>query len=233
MDKQEIYCALCDLRSSGLFGALEEELLDQVDKAKTVHSYQARQVIFHEGTPPLAIYCIRTGRVKIFRSTNRGEEQVIRILGPGDTFGHRPLLANEPYAASAEAIEETEICVLPKQVLLALLAQSPKLAFELLKRLSKELRVSEDLLLELSQRTVKQRSAGLLLMFLEHCGERVEEGVRLAIPIQRKEMAQMVGTTPETFSRTLHDLAEAGVIILSRSEIVVRSETSLRKIVGD
>lgn len=232
-DVREVTCALCDLRKIGLFGALEDDFLGRVDTEKTVHLYRQRQVVFHEGTPPLAIYCIRAGRVKLYRTGSKGEEVVLRILVPGDVFGHRPLLAGELYAATAEAIEEAEVCVLPKQTLIELLRVSPSLALEMLARLSRDLRVSEDQLLDVSQRSVKQRAANLLLMFLEGCGERIDGGVKLAIPIQRKEMAQMVGTTPETFSRTLHDLAERQAIALSRSEIVVIDEKLLRQIAGE
>ncbi|MFH1277362.1 MAG: Crp/Fnr family transcriptional regulator [Candidatus Eisenbacteria bacterium] len=230
---KEVVCAFCDLRKIGLFGALEEDFLSRVDEEKTVHSYRARQVIFHEGTPPLAIYCVRAGRVKLYRSGSKGEEVVLRILGPGDVFGHRPLLAGELYAATAEAIEEAEVCVLPKQTLTELLRVSPSLAFEMLARLSRDLRISEDQLIDLSQRSVKQRAASLLLTFLEGSGESVDGGIKLSIPIQRKEMAQMVGTTPETFSRTLHDLAERGLVSLSRSEIIVVDEAALRRVSGD
>ncbi|MFH1681549.1 MAG: Crp/Fnr family transcriptional regulator [Candidatus Eisenbacteria bacterium] len=230
---QKIACLLCDLRRIGLLAKVDEKLLDRVECEKVIHRFKPRQVVFHEGTPPLAAYCLREGRVKLYRSGKRGEEIVLRVVGPGAAFGYRPLLCDELYAVTAEAIEESEICVLPKQVLLDLLRESPSFAADLLARVARELRLSEDQLLDLTQKSVRQRSAGLLLMFVEGCGEKTDGGIRLSIPVQRKEMAQMVGTTPETFSRTLHDLAERGILSLSRSTIVVTDEAELRRLAED
>jgi len=230
MTGKEIRCAICDIRSSGLFGAIDEKHLDEVDRNKTIRVYRPRQVIVYEGTPPLAIYCIRTGHVKLYKTGNRSEDHVLRILGPGDTFGYRPLLANEPFAATAEAIDEAEICAMPRQVLMDLLEKSPSLAFEIMTRLSRELRISEDQLMNLAQRSVRQRAAQLLLMLAEGCGKETEEGIEISLPLQRKDMAQMIGTTPETFSRTLHDLADRNLIRLSRSEIVIRDRDGLVRV---
>ncbi|MBM3321385.1 MAG: Crp/Fnr family transcriptional regulator [Candidatus Eisenbacteria bacterium] len=230
---KKIPCAVCDMRKNGLLSRVEERLLERVEGAKVIHRFGPRQVIFHEGTPPLAVYCLRAGRVKLYRSGKRGEEVVLRVLGPGAAFGYRPLLCEELYAVTAESIEESEVCVLPRQVLTDLLRDSPSFAIDLLARIARELRYSEDQLLDLTQKSVLERTSGLLVMFLENCGEKTDGGIRLAIPIQRKEMAQMVGTTPETFSRTLHELAERGIIVLSRSDIVVRDEAALRQAVGE
>jgi CRP-like cAMP-binding protein len=230
MSAKEIRCTLCDIRASGLFGAVDLEYLDEVDRSKTVRVYRPRQVIVYEGTPPLAVYCIRAGHVKLYKSGGRSEDHVLRILGPGDTFGARPLLANEPFAATAEAIDEAEICAMPRQVLMDLIEKCPSLAFEIMTRLSRELRISEDQLLNLAQRSVRQRAAQLLLMLADGCGKEVEGGTQISLPLQRKDMAQMIGTTPETFSRTLHDLGAKDLIVLSRSEIVIRNRDALVRI---
>ncbi len=228
----KIRCLFCEIRQDGLFRRVGDDKMERVECEKVLHRYRAHQIIFHEGTPPLAVYCIRTGMVKLFRSGKRGEDVVLRVLGPGEAFGYRPVLCDEPYAASAEAVEATEVCVVPKQTLLDLLRDEPAFALDLLARVAYELRVSEDQILDLTQRTVLQRTAGLLVTFVEACGERTNGGIRLAIPVQRKEMAQMVGTTPETFSRTLRDLADKGILSLSRLEMVVTDETALRRQAG-
>jgi CRP/FNR family transcriptional regulator len=165
--------------------------------------------------------------VKLYKTGSRSEDHVLRILGPGDTFGYRPLLASEPFAATAEAIDEAEICAMPRQVLMDLLEKSPSLAFEIMSRLSRELRISEDQLMNLAQRSVRQRAAQLLLMLAEGCGKEGENGISITLPLQRKDMAQMIGTTPETFSRTLHELAEQNLILLTRSQIVIRDQDAL------
>jgi CRP/FNR family transcriptional regulator len=218
------------MRSECLLREVDEKALDQVDREKVLHRYRARQVVFHEGTPPLAVYCIRSGMVKLYRAGRRGEEIVLRVLMPGDAFGYRPLLCGEPYAASAEVIEPADVCVIPRQTLIDVLRSGPAFALDLLARLARELRASEDQLHQLTQKTVLQRAAGLLVMLAESRGEAENGGIRIAIPIQRKEMAHMIGTTPETFSRTLRELSLQGALVLSRSDIVVTDSEALRRL---
>lgn len=88
------------------------------------------------------MYCIFSGRVKLYKQKKNGELQVIRLLGPGDVFGYRALFASEPYAVTAEAIETATVCAITKNMLFEVMRKSPDLTFQFLSKLSQELTVT-------------------------------------------------------------------------------------------
>jgi CRP/FNR family transcriptional regulator len=225
-------CPVCGLRTTTVFCGLQGQLLEELDRAKTVHVYRAGQGIFYEGAPALAVHCIRTGRVKLVKIGPHGDELVIRLLGPGETFGYRAILANEPYSATAEAVEETTVCTIPRETLLSLIRRSPNLAFEFLAKLAREMRLSEELMMELRQERVRQRTAHFMLMLIEEGGEEPVPGMMVRLPMKRKDIARMIGTSPETLSRTLRHLADRGILDVGRSEIGITNLVALRRLAG-
>ncbi|MBN1825113.1 MAG: Crp/Fnr family transcriptional regulator [Candidatus Eisenbacteria bacterium] len=230
IDSKQAGCIQCLTRRSGLLQVLDGEMLERADREKRLQVYKRRQVIFHQGSAPSHVFCIHSGQVKLYKMGSKSEEQVIRVLGPGDAFGYRPLLAGETYASTAVALERTEVCAIPERTFFDLLELSPRLARVVMERLAREVRIFEDQVIGLSQRSVLQRTAHLILMMLKGCGEKTDHGVRLSAPMKRMEMAQMIGTTPETFSRTLHSLANEEILSLSRSEILVRDIEGLKRL---
>ena len=230
MNTLDPHCTVCGPEARGVFCVLAGSHLQRLDREKSVHTYERGESIFYAGNPPVAVYCVYSGRVKLYKLGRRGEEQVIRLLGSGEMTGYRALLADEPYAATAEAIERTVICTISRSTLISLVRESPELALNLLAKMAQELRRSEELMVSRTEDTVGVRTAQLLLWL---CGNsrHVSAGpVQITVPLRRAEMAQMIGTTPETLSRTLHQFALRGFLELSRVEISVLDLTGLRKI---
>lgn len=224
-------CSKCEVRCSGLFSPLTGSLLKWANKEKQEKEYRRRETIFKEGAATKHIYCIRSGRVKVFRTGSNGEDHVIRMLGPGDAFGYRPILAGEPYTGAAIALEESTVCLLSRNIFIELLEQSSCFSVLVMKRLAVDLGTFEEQVAGLYQRTVLQRTAHLLLMMMQGCGVKTDEGTEISASMKRLEMAQMVGTTPETFSRTLRELADEDLISLSRSSILVRDDEALQNLI--
>lgn len=229
MVKDDLHCAICGQRSSSVFCALEGDHLDFLDREKVVYEYDRGQALFYEGHHATAVYSIYSGRVRLFKVGRKDEETTIRLLGPGDIVGYRALLADEPFAATAEAVVPSTVCVISRDTILALLRQSPNLALEMLARLSRELRTSEDQMIAFLQESVRQRTARLLLWLAEK-GEKGDNSAALDVPLRRKELAQMVGTTPETLSRTLHQFADSGFIELTRTKILINKILPLKRL---
>lgn len=227
MKPKDLCCFDCGQQANTIFRSLPRSLLARLEREKTVHEYQRGQIIFYEGDQPFVLYCIYSGRVKLYKVGRKAEPYVIRLLGLGEIMGYRALLANEPYAATSEAVEPAIICTISKETLFDLLKKSPELTFSLLAKLIVELRTSEEQILSLVQESVRQRTARLLLSFLEGGGEKNKKETRIEVPLSRNEMAQMVGTTPETFSRTLHYFAKRGILRLTRSEILLTNLSAL------
>lgn len=198
-----------------------------------VSRYDDRQIIFQEGNPALSVFCVRAGIVKLSKTSATGEPLIIRLLGPGRLIGYRPLLSDEPLAASAEAVGEVQLCAVPALVFRRLLEESPTFALRMLALMASELRISEEQALILAHESVRARTVRQLLGFLSDTGVSLESGAPVVVPLLRRELAQMVGTGPETLSRTLHRLAKDGALRLTRTEIWVENPRRLRAIVGD
>ena len=226
-------CAVCKWRLTGLICGLNTRARDRLEQDKTTHVFRRGQPIFCAGAPAQALYVVRSGRVKVFRTWRGGEEQVLRLLGPGETLGYRPLLANEPNAASAEAVEEATLCIIPTATVRELLRGEPGLALELLAKLARELRLSEDLMMDLLHRPVRQRAARLLLSLIEGSRDAAEPTVIQSQHLRRQDMARMIGTTPETFSRMLRGFTQRGIVTLTRDRIRIRDHALLRWVAGE
>lgn len=220
-------CSLCGRKSGEPLCDLAGEDRSIFREVRTEAEYPAGHVIFHQGQPPLAVYCLSAGGVKIYKTAASGGQIIIRVLGPGELLGYRPVLGNEPYAATAEAVTATTACVIARESFLAGLSRSPTLCMRLLEKMARELRISEDQLLNLASEPVRKRLARLLVLMLQAAGTPLQENMLVPTTCRRAEMAQMIGTTPETLSRTLRLLASQRLIRSTRTEIRVLDPNGL------
>ena len=207
---------------------LPKYFLDRLEQQKVVFNFQSGQMIFSEGNPAFLVYHIFSGYVKLSKSGWRGEKLVIRLRGPGDIFGHRAILAGEPYQAEAMALEATKVCAIQKEIFLEAIKESPEFAFRIMAKISSDLRASEEQTMSIAHEEVKQRVARLLLFLVENHEEMIKNRLVLPNSLSRVEMAQMVGTTPESFSRTLKLFIEKKYIESTRNEIKVINPDGLR-----
>ncbi|MBD3297490.1 MAG: cyclic nucleotide-binding domain-containing protein [candidate division Zixibacteria bacterium] len=233
MTKSEsIHCDICGHRAESVFCSLAGMHLDQLDRDKQVYQFRPGQALYYEQHPSTAVYCVYEGRVKVYKVGRRNEEIVIRLLGPGDTTGFRAMLADEPYAATAEAIDNCTVCAITKDTITGLLRSSPDLAIRFLGQLANELRVSEEQMVSIAQQSVLQRTARLLIWLQETAGGKAEDGVHFHVPLLRKELALMIGATPESLSRTLQSLQARNLIELTRSTIAIKDRSRLIRLAG-
>jgi CRP-like cAMP-binding protein len=228
MKRKNLDCAVCANFPNSIFFGVNKSILGRLRQERWIQNYQPGQTITFEGSPSFAMHCIHSGLVKLYKVGKKAEPLVIRLLIPGDTIGCSAVLANAPYSATSEAIEPTIVCTISRQTLFELLRKSVDLALRLLEKMAQELRTSDELMLVLTQQSVRQRTARLLLFLLEKSEEESKTGGPLKVPIFRKEMAQMIGTTPETISRTLRYFAQHGILRLTRSEIYIENPHTLQ-----
>jgi CRP/FNR family transcriptional regulator len=219
-------------QAASLSGGLGPRLAEHIGTRRTTHLFKSGQALFYEGAPAHALFVVRTGRVKVYRTSRAGDVQVLRLLGAGELIGYRPLLAHEANSASAEAVEDSSICILPADDVRRLLRDDAALATEMLAKLAVELRLSEELMMDLIHRPVRQRVARLLLRLVED-NRAADRPERLeSRHMRRQDMARMVGTTPESLSRVLRSLAQSGVLSLTREHLDVRDSRQLARIAG-
>jgi CRP/FNR family transcriptional regulator len=207
-------------------------VLTKLSADRTPRTYRPGQIIFYQGEPCLGIYVIESGVVKLYRSMDSDREVLIRLLGPDDMLGYRAVLTDEPNPATAEAVERSQISVISKSRFLSTLAREPEVSRWLMRKLAIELRMSEDQIVIRTQEPVLQRTARLLLDLLDARGATEHAGLEITTPPRRTDIARMIGTTPETFSRTLRILSRRGILEIDRRRIRVKRLQALRELAG-
>jgi CRP/FNR family transcriptional regulator len=133
-------CANCKKRFTSVFCRVENDTMDQINDEKICTPYKKGQVIFHEGSRPLGIFCVNRGKIKLVKLGEDGKEQILRLIKPGDLMGYRALLSGDKYSASAVVLEEAGICFIPKELFMGVLQKDGVLYMDNMKMLSDELR---------------------------------------------------------------------------------------------
>jgi CRP-like cAMP-binding protein len=205
----------------GLFCQLSEQDQETCNKHKTTNLYKAGQILFYEGNRAFGIYCVFSGKIKLYKTGFNGRLQIVRLAGTGDLLGYRSLLADEPYAATAEAMEDAMVCFVDRGTFFEMMRQNGKLAMEMMKKLCRELRSAEDHVLDVAQKSTRERLASLLLTLKETYGKPCSDGTEIGISLSREEMAEMIGTTQETVIRLLSDFKEKGVLMIDGRHIII------------
>jgi CRP/FNR family transcriptional regulator, polysaccharide utilization system transcription regulator len=222
-------CSNCTPRLANIFCQLEGVGLNQLTQSRMVHTYKKKQIIYYQGNSSLGVYCIQSGRVKIYRTSSEGKQYIIRLAEAGDVLGLPTLFSNTPFLWTAEMIEEGNICFIPKQIVLEIIRKDPPTAQKVMETLSMQLEESEKERVELAQGAVRERMARLLSLLSQSHGVKVKNGTLIDLKLSREEMAEMIGTAAETTMRLLKDFKEEKVLQLHGKEIIILDEARLAK----
>lgn len=191
-------------------------------------SYKKGQVIFNEGGHPLGLFCINDGKVKIERSGIDGKEQIVRMAKGGDVLGYRALLSSERYNATAVALDDTDVCFIPRDPFFNVLKTNPRLSLDIIKMLSTELRKAEESITDLAQKPVRERMAEALLFLKETYGFE-EDGATLNVVLSREDIANLVGTATETAIRLLSEFKKDGIVLSVGKKLKITDNEKLVK----
>lgn len=221
------------LKHIPLFQDLSEtELKFLLDRAVKLF-YSPGQSIFVEGDPCEGLYVIESGRVKIFRTSPNGREQVLTIEGAGASIAELPVFDGGDYPASAAAATGSTLLHIRKKDFQELCLAHPQVALKVVKVVGSRLRTMVDLINELSFSSVRHRVAALLLRLAEDRGKAAGGGIVLTLPSTNQELAAQIGTVRELVSRNLGRLQNIGIIRLNGRKVTVRDLESLRAEVED
>tara|TARA_A100000171_G_C2134907_1_gene149483 strand:+ start:1850 stop:2401 length:552 start_codon:yes stop_codon:yes gene_type:complete len=169
----------------------------------------------------MGIFCINSGKVKVFKMGSNGKEQILFIAQKGDFLGYRSLLSEELYGSSATVLEPAAICFIPKSDFLKVLHSNPEFFGKLMKAVCHELGVMETKLAQLSQKSVRERLAATILMLKETYGMEGEGSEVIDIVLSREDLANIVGTATETVIRLLSEFKSDKMIALEGKKIKV------------
>ena len=207
------------LRKTAYFADLDQSQLSAIARAVVERSYRRGDPVFLEGDSCEGLYVVKSGRVRVYKISPEGREQVLLIAEPGDTFNEVPVFDGGPNPASVEALEPTALLLLPKNALLALVEAQPQIGRAFMRTFAARLRQLVGLVEELSFKTVTGRVARILLEQLPSSTE--ERSGQSPRRLTQREIAAMAGTAREVAARALKALEQQGAVRIERGRIVI------------
>ncbi|NLN33825.1 MAG: Crp/Fnr family transcriptional regulator [Flavobacteriaceae bacterium] len=205
-----------------------KEELAELSHEKKIISYKKGESIIEEGATPKGIYYIDKGTAKMFKLGFNGKEQILRFTKSGDIIGYRSILSKQPYGASATAMEDTEVCFIPEKFFLRVLEVHPKLAFDILRRISEDLGESAQTITFLAQKTVRERLAEVLVLLEKKLGTDKDGFIKISLT--REEMANLIGTATESAIRLISEFKTDHLIEVEGRKIKILDHPKLVKL---
>lgn len=196
------------LSQTMIFQGLPFEQLTELANLAIAQTYDKGEFVFHQGDAGIGFFVVRVGRVKVFKLSAEGKEQILHIFGERDHFAEVPALDGECFPASAAALEPSEVLFFPRQPFLQLLEAQPSLTINLLKSFARHLRRFSGLVDNLALREVPARLANYLLSL----SEQTNHAETIELDLSKGQLAAKLGTIPETLSRVFSKLTNEGLI---------------------
>ncbi len=213
-----------DSPSIPLFDGLPQDQLEDL-KSICLNKFFPRGVtIFSEGDSANGFYVVSHGKVKIFKNSADGKEQILHIFGSGEPFGEVPVFEGGRFPAHAVALEDTKLIFVPRTAFVELIKKNPSLALNMLGMLSRRLRRFTALVEDFSLKEVPGRLAAYLLYLSEK--SRCDSNV--VLDISKGQLAALLGTIPETLSRILNKMTKQGFVAIDGPNITLLDMDGLK-----
>ncbi len=224
----EPICEKCCHRPVSAFKHLDQDEYAKLYYEKACNFYKKGDIIYYEGHRLTGIYCVYKGKLKLYKTGPEGKEQIIRFAKEGDLIAFRSVFSGEPACTTAQALEDVVLCFIPAKVFIDLAKENPKFSMSLIQISCKELGEANKFILDLAQKTVRERLAQTLLLLLDTFNTD-KEGF-IDVTLTREEIANIVGTATESVIRLLSDFKKEGLIELKGKRIKILDTNKLEKI---
>lgn len=221
------------LGSVSLFSGLSPDELHLLAEHAIRRRVSQGELLFSEGETCKGLHIISTGRLRIFKSSPSGREQVLAVEGPGGSVAELPVFDGGPYPASVSAVEDSQILFISRNDFRTFCLNHPEVALKMLAVVGARLRRLVGIIEELSFATVRQRLVSVLVRLADSEGKPAEQGIEFHLPGTHQDLAQQLGTVRELVSRNLMRLQAEGLLQVEARSIVVRDLPGLRAILDN
>lgn len=209
-----------------IFNHLEVEQLQDVMQVVKSVTYKRGEILFHAGDESDSLYIVNQGHVKIYRLSDLGREQLVRLLYPGDFTGELALFKATVLENFAEAVEDSQICVIKRDDLQQLLLKYPSISIKVLNEFANRLANSE----KQSASFVSEKVETRIALFLQEQSKKQATNT-IKLPMSKKDLASYLGTTPETLSRRLSEFEASGAIVQNgQRKITIKDDAQLMQV---
>ncbi|MFQ5585379.1 MAG: Crp/Fnr family transcriptional regulator [Thermodesulfobacteriota bacterium] len=220
----------CQIKENTIFFDLTDEQLECFQDVVKNSACRKREVIYLEGDPCPGFYVIRTGRIKLIRSSREGKEQILKILQAGELFGMEVFHEGQRYSSTAVAMDDGDLCFISQVDFFRILEREPSIARKVIIALSRELNQAYEKIGSMGLMNARGKMAHLLCSLAAEYGTVEKEAVRLHLTLSRMEIAELLGITQETSIRLLKSFKDEGLIDIRRKEIVIHSLDKLKEV---
>lgn len=214
-----------NVSANNIFSGLDEVNLKKISSIAITMNFARGEMIFFENDPGNGFYLIKSGKVKIYKMSAEGKEQILHIMGPGEIFAEVAVFQGRSFPANSQALAKSTLEFYPKDKFIGIIEETPQLALNLLGLLSTRLRQFGKQIESLALKEVPRRLADYLLVLAEE-----EESLELDLPISKEQLARLLGTAPETLSRVLTQFSNQGVLTIKGRRIVIIEKNTLENI---
>lgn len=219
-------CESCIIKEFNSLKSLTRDELMRVSACKTGKLYKKGQVIFEEGETLNGVYCVKSGVCKLTKLSENGKDQVVKLVVKGDLLGKRSLVSDQKTNLSAVALNDMEMCFIPKSEIIDDLSKNPKFTMDVLREMANDLKESDESLVNMAQKSVKRRMAEILMYIHDNFGTD-NEGY-LSIVLSREDYASIVGTATESAIRILSQFKKEDLISTKGKHIMIEDYNGLK-----
>ena len=217
------------LRKTPLFASLTEDEIQALAARVSKRRLQRSELLFGEGDPCKGLYLVVTGKIRIFKLSPGGREQVLAIEGPGSSFAELPVFDGGNYPAAASASEDAELLFISRRDFQNFCREHPEVALKVIAVVGSRLRRLVEIIEELSFTTVRQRLIALILQLVEAGGTPSKDGIRLELTKSHQDFAAELGTVRELISRNLSRLQAEGFLEVEGRKLIVKDLAGLKR----
>ena len=210
--------------------SLDKNALQSLTEDRNINVYKKKQIIYTQGNHPNRLYYVLKGKVKTFRRNEDGKELVTDLFSPGDFLGYIALMESTVYKDTAEALEETELAIIPKEEFEELLNNNKEVSHKFISLLAKNISIKENQLLGLAYNSLRKKVAEALLLLQKKYQLAIEDD--FVIDISRESLATIAGTATESLIRTLSDFRNEKMIEIKDGSIIIINQKKLQQLLN-
>ncbi len=220
-------CEQCIVREFSSLKALNKEELIKLAECKTSRLVKKGEIIFEEGENVNGIFCVKDGVCKLTKLSANGKDQIVKLVSKGELLGQRSMISDEPVNLSATALEDMQVCFVPKSEIMSFFDNNNQFSMNVMRTICGDLKESDSQMVKMAQKTVKERLAETLLYLQETFGTNQDGSMK--IQLTRDELGSMIGTATESCIRLLSEYNKLGLVELKGKKIYLKDISRLKK----